>query len=200
MDEAANPTGPELLAAVRLGDEMASRRLLEILYPTVIAIIRNHLPNGGQEEDLAQEVFLKVFARLGQFRGEKPLGHWAGRIALHTCYDALRRQRARPLLNFSDLNASESHFLASCASEQAAETAATDGESARELLDKLLATLKPDQQLAIRLLDLEERSVREIAEITGWSLSKVKVTALRARRALASTLGRWEHERKNPLP
>ncbi len=66
------------------------------------------------------------------------------------------------------------------------------------LLDKLIATLNPREQIVIRLLDLEEHSVREISELTGWGASKVKVTAMRARRKLAEQLHRLEtsHERE----
>lgn len=199
MDEAANDIAPELLAAVRQGDEAASRRLIKLLYPSVIAIIRNHLPRNESEEDMAQEVFLKVFARLGQFRGEKPLAHWASRIALHTCYDALRRQQTRPVIHFSELDAADAEAIARCSLGPQDDHGPAHGEAARELLGKLLATLKPDQQLAIRLLDLEQRSVKEVAELTGWSASKVKVSALRARRRLASILGKWEHGARNHL-
>jgi RNA polymerase sigma factor (sigma-70 family) len=199
MDEAANDIAPELLAAVRQGDEAASRRLIKLLYPSMIAIIRNHLPRNESEEDMAQEVFLKVFARLGQFRGEKPLAHWASRIALHTCYDALRRQQTRPVIHFSELDAADAESIARCSLGSQDDHGPAHGEAARELLDKLLATLKPDQQLAIRLLDLEQRSVKEVAELTGWSASKVKVSALRARRRLASILGKWENGTRNHL-
>jgi RNA polymerase sigma-70 factor (ECF subfamily) len=68
------------------------------------------------------------------------------------------------------------------------------GEAARELIGKLLARLKPDQQWAIRLLDLQQHSVKEVAELTGWSPSKVKVTALRARRQLARLLTSMERQ------
>lgn len=196
MDEATETITAELLTAVRQGDEAAARRLIEHLYPTVIAIVRNHLPKFEAEEDLAQDVFLKVFARLGQFRAEKPLRHWVGRIALHTCYDALRRQRRRPVLRFSDLDADERRLLARIDDGHAADSSSADGESAGELVAKLLATLKPAQQLILKLLDLEQRPVKEVAEITGWSHSKIKVGAMRARRQLAKTIKAWEKQRQ----
>ena len=58
----------------------------------------------------------------------------------------------------------------------------------RELLNRLIATLNPREQIVIRLLDLEEKSVAEICDLTGWGSSKVKVTAMRARKKLANHL------------
>ena len=194
MDEPTNDIDPELLAAARLGDEVASRQLVKFLYPTVISIIRNHLPRAEQKEDLAQDVFLKIFTRLNQFRGEKPLRNWAGTIALHTCYDSLRRQRTRPFLSFSELAPCETDMLMNRASDSNDHDASSNGEAARELISKLLSHLKPDHQLVIRLLDLQQHSVREVAEITGWTPSKVKVSALRARRQLTKQLALLEQQ------
>jgi RNA polymerase sigma factor (sigma-70 family) len=71
-------------------------------------------------------------------------------------------------------------------------------EAMRELLNKLIGGLKPDQQVVIRLLDLEERSVREVSELTGFSESKVKVTAMRARRKLSELLQQLEGTTRDP--
>ena len=56
----------------------------------------------------------------------------------------------------------------------------------------MISTLNPREQIVIRLLDLEERSVRDISELTGWGSSKIKVTAMRARRKLANRLHQLE--------
>lgn len=63
---------------------------------------------------------------------------------------------------------------------------ATDANAAREVVEKLLSQLPPDDRLVLALLDLEQRSVKEIARLTGWSGALVKVRAFRARRKLRS--------------
>jgi RNA polymerase sigma factor (sigma-70 family) len=91
FDEAA------CLRRVRERDEAACRELVEHLYPAVIRIVRAHRPRRDAEEDLAQEVFMKMFSRLDQYRERVPLEHWISRIAVTTCYDKLRaQQRAGP--------------------------------------------------------------------------------------------------------
>lgn len=179
----------ELLAGARRGDEKISRQLVDALYPHVIRIVRAHLPARTDEEDVAQEIFMKMFSRLDQYRGPQPLHHWVCRIATNTCFDLLRKQKARPEVRFSDLSDAEQHFL-NIASHETTEDAPAMPHESREIVDKLLSTLKPDQQVVVRLLDVERQSVQEICNRTGWSASKVKVTALRARRKLAEVVER----------
>jgi RNA polymerase sigma-70 factor (ECF subfamily) len=194
MDEPALSWDHEL-ALVRNGDEAAARRLVDALYPKVVRIVRNHLPVTEDEEDLCQEVFMKMFSRMAQFRGDQPFDHWVARIALNTCLDKLRRQKVRKVRSFSDFSGEEAECLQDAmTAREFGENQATAGTSAAtlEVLEKLLATLKPAEQLVLRLLDLEERSVADICEQTGWGASRVKVTAFRARRKLAATFRELE--------
>ena len=182
----------ELLAAVKEGDESANRRLVEILYPAVQANVRNHLRKKADHEDVSQEIFLKIFLKIEQYRGPQPFAHWVARIAVTTCYDWLRKQRVRPLVTYSDLSELEVALIENSRNTSKSETSDTQRELYSGLLEKLIATLKPREQVVIRLLDLEENSVREIATLTGWGTSKIKVTAMRARRKLAEQIQQLE--------
>lgn len=183
----------EVLAGVRRGDEQAACQLVNDLYPHVIRIVRTHLPARTDEEDVAQEVFMKMFSKLHQYRGPQPFHHWVCRITTNTCLDLLRRQKVRPEVRFSELSEAEQFYLSAATGEIQEEPQALPNEGS-EILDKLLGSLKADQQLVIRLLDLERLSVREICNQTGWTASKVKVTAMRARRKLAESLTRLGHK------
>lgn len=186
-----------LLVRVREQDEDAARALVERLYPLVIRIVRAHLPRRTAAEDLAQEVFGKLFARLHQYaaRADVPFDHWVSRLAVRTCLDALRAERRRPEWRWSDLPEAEAAWVEFMLAGEAAPPE-TDAASAREVVEKLLAQLPADDRLVLTLLDLEQRSVKEIAQLTGWSGTRVKVRAFRARRklrALAETLPAREH-------
>jgi RNA polymerase sigma-70 factor (ECF subfamily) len=161
---------------------------VEEYYPHVIRIIRSHLPARTAEEDVAQEVFMKMFSRLEQFRGDQPFAHWLARIATNCCIDLLRKQRVRPEVRFSDLSPEEEAFLTACHQSEPESGPPPSSQDGTELVEKLLGSLKPDQQLVVRLLDVEQQSVKEICNQTGWTASKVKVTAMRARRKLAEVL------------
>jgi RNA polymerase sigma-70 factor, ECF subfamily len=185
FDEAA------CLRRVRERDEAACRELVEHLYPAVIRIVRAHLPRRDAEEDLAQEVFMKMFARLDQYREKVPLEHWISRIAVTTCYDKLRAQQRRPELRRADLSEEESERIDRITAETA-EGTNTEAFAARELIGRLLERLTPTDRLVITLLELEQRSIEEIRQITGWNSSLIKVRAFRARQKLRKEWKRME--------
>jgi RNA polymerase sigma-70 factor (ECF subfamily) len=170
------------LDRVRQRDQIAARDLVEHLYPLVIRICRAHLPRRVAEEDLAQEVFLKMFTRLDQYKGAVPFTHWVSRIAVTTCIDQLRAQKRRPELRWADLSERESEVLDSVTASQ--DVAPDDAVAARELVHRLLGRLNPEDRMVIQMLDLEQKSVAEISALTGWNRTLVKVRAFRARRKL----------------
>jgi RNA polymerase sigma factor (sigma-70 family) len=184
------------LDRVRQRDQIAARELVDHLYPLVIRIVRSHLPRRVAEEDLAQEVFLKMFTRLDQYKGAVAFTHWVSRIAVTTCIDQLRAQKRRPEFRWADLSEKETEVLDSVLTSES-EVPANDALAAHELVTKLLGQLKPEDRLVVQLLDLEQRSVAEISELTGWNPSLVKVRAFRARGKLKKLFE--ELERKERL-
>ncbi len=171
------------LERVRQRDQRAARELVDHLYPLVIRIVRSHLPRRVQEEDLAQDIFLKMFTRIDQYQGAVPFTHWVSRIAVTTCIDQLRAQKRRPEFRWADLSEGEADVL-DAVMTNTNDVPANDAMAAHELVHKLLNQLKPDDQLVIRLLDLEQKTIAEIAAQTGWNQSLIKVRAFRARRKL----------------
>jgi RNA polymerase sigma-70 factor (ECF subfamily) len=180
------------LEQVRQRDPEAARLLVEHLFPLVIRIVRSHLPRRTAEEDLAQEVFAKLFTRLDQYQARQgiPFEHWVSRLTVRTCLDALRAEGRRPEIRWSDLSEEQSAWLEFMVTDQSAPPDTGLG-STRELLGLLLNQLSPEDRLVIHLLDLEQKSVQDIARLTGWSSTLVKVRAFRARgrlRRMAQTL------------
>jgi RNA polymerase sigma factor (sigma-70 family) len=184
------------LERVRQRDQIAARELVDHLYPLVIRIVRSHLPRRVAEEDLAQEVFLKMFTRLDQYKGAVAFTHWVSRIAVTTCIDQLRAQKRRPEFRWADLSEKETEVLDSVLTSES-EVPANDALAAHELVAKLLGQLKPEDRLIVQLLDLEQRSVAEISELTGWNPSLVKVRAFRARRKLKKLFEELEQKERS---
>ncbi len=173
----------DCLARVRTRDQLAARQLVDHLFPLVIRIVRSHLPRRVLEEDLAQDIFVKMFTRLDQFEGTVPFPHWVSRIAVTTCIDQLRAQKRRPEFRWADLSENEADVLDAVLTSEN-DIPANDALAARELVYKLLDQLKPEDRTVIQLLDLEQKSLAEIRDITGWNTTLVKVRAFRARRKL----------------
>lgn len=176
-----------IVERARQGDETACRALMEQLYSTVIKIVRSHLPVRTAEEDLMQEVFLKMFSKLPDYQARPgiPITHWVSRIAVTVCLDALRSERRRPEIRHADLSEEQTAWLEYLATD-VQETPRGDQNDAREILQSLLGQLSVEDRMILNLLHLEERSVRDVSQITGWSRPSVKVRAFRARRRLRS--------------
>jgi len=140
-------------------------------------------------EEAAQEIFLKAFTQLDSYEGRGSMEGWLTRIATNTCLNMLRSAKRRPELSLADLTEDESHWL-DTNSETAGNKLQTveDKLVASDLADKLLVTLPAEDQVALLMMDGENASVKEVAEATGWSESKVKVRAFRARRKLREAM------------
>src|ERR1700758_1971475 len=147
----------ELIARVRNSDEEAARELVECLYPAVIKIARNHLPRRESEEDLCQEIFLKIFAKLHQYRADMPFQHWVSRISVNTCIDHLRKQRNRPEYRWSDFSEDQQAMLENL-KENSSQPPEQSPEESRELLNRLLLILKPAERVIVQFLYLEEKT------------------------------------------
>ncbi len=184
------------LERVRKRDQAASRQLVEQLFPLVSRIVRSHLPRRVAEEDLAQDIFLKMFTRLDQYQGNVPFPHWVSRIAVTTCIDQLRAQKRRPEFRWADLSETEAEVLDNILTNER-DVMPGDALAARELVNKLLGQLKPDDQLVIRLLDLEQKTIAEISTLTGWNQTLIKVRAFRARRKLQKLFQELQSKEKS---
>lgn len=171
------------LQRVREKDEDAARDLVGHLYPLVIKIVRSHLPRRASEEDLAQDIFMKMFARLNQYSGNVPFPHWVSRIALNTCRDHLRAQKVRPEFRLADLSEDEATVLEAVLADEVTLTP-DHATGSSDLVERLLDRLVPDDRMILRLLDMEGHSIEEIRDMTGWNVSLIKVRAFRARRKL----------------
>lgn len=137
-------------------------------------------------EEAAQEVFLKAFTELGSYEGRGSMEGWLTRITTNTCLNLLRSSKRRPELIVSDLTKDENTWLDNNLADAAAERHESSQRSsaAADLAGRVLQTLSPDDQLVLTLIDGEDASVKEVVEMTGWSASKVKVRAFRARRRM----------------
>jgi RNA polymerase sigma-70 factor (ECF subfamily) len=178
------------LARVREQDQDAARSLVEYLYPTVIRIVRRNLPRRADEEDLAQEIFLKMFEKLDQYQGGVPLNHWVSRIAVNHCLNAIRAQKVRPEWRMADLSEEQAAALDAVTTAGVQEPAPSELIGARELVDLLLDALSPEDRLVIRWLELEQRSIKEVRELTGWPSTLIRVRAFRARQKLNKRFGK----------
>jgi RNA polymerase sigma-70 factor (ECF subfamily) len=180
MSEAAPPSDEDLVAATLAGDDDSFSELVRRHKRRVFGMAARFARNDHQLEDIAQEVFVRVFKNLKNFRQDAPFEHWLARVSASACYDFLRRERRHR--DNAVLEAVEFDLR-----DRSVDDAIAAGR-AREVLAWAMRYLRPEEQLIITLCEIEERSVREVVDLTGWSESNVKVRAFRARAALKKVL------------
>ena len=178
----------ELIAAALNGDAASFEPLVEKYSPRVFSTARRYARRESEVEDIAQEVWLKAFQKLGSFRGDAPFEHWLMRLTVRTCYDFLRAHRRNREATFSELTEPEEDWLERFVSQP--EAASDSAEAARQLIGRVMEQLSPAARLVITLLEIEDRSVKEISKLTGWSVPLVKVRAFRARAEMRKVLAR----------
>ncbi|MBM3858312.1 MAG: sigma-70 family RNA polymerase sigma factor [Verrucomicrobia bacterium] len=175
------PTDERLIQSTLAGDDEAFASLVARHKRRIFGIAARFTRSEAELDDLCQEIFIKAYRQLGKFRSEAPFEHWLSRVGVRTCYDHLRKTRHdRDAVALDDMELPSTDNI--------------EPRRAREVLDFAMAKLGPEERLVITLLELEERTVREIAGLTGWSESNVKVRAFRARQSLKNIL-EAHHER-----
>ena len=162
--------------ATLAGDDQAFAELTQRHKGRVFGVAARFASNAAELEDICQEVFVQAYFKLRQFRRDSPFEHWILRITTYKCYDYLRKRRR------DRIGISVDAMLESGYEPSAPEHPAPHPDLER--LHAALAQLSPKERLVLTLLELEERSLQEIASFTGWSVANVKVRAFRARTAL----------------
>ena len=186
--------GPEdgiLVEAAVKGDEGAFAELIRRHKRKVLNLAARFARDRGELDDVAQETFVKAYLNLGGYRGEAPFEHWLMRIAVRACYDLLRRRgkqsRDVPLEDIEG-------------TLRAPDTGGAEAMEAKEILDRALCRLRPDERLVITLMELSEKTVSETAALTGLSEANVKVKAFRARKALKKILEMEDEDGRQGRP
>lgn len=182
----------QLVQAACAGNAHAFSEIIAKHKGRVFNMAAKYARNHHELEDLAQEVFIRVWRGIASWRGTAPFEHWLTKIAVRTCFDFLRRHRRR-----RETEVSRDALPEYCALEGEATPAEAAENHALLLVRHALTKLTPKEQLVLTLLELEDRTVREVSVLTGWSEGNVKVRAHRARASLRAAI---EQIRRDGIP
>ena len=181
----------ELVRRVQARDEIAFREIVDRYQGKVFSIIFGILRNHNDAEDIAQQVFAKIYFSINNFDFRSSLLTWIYKITVNECYDYLRKKKVRKLVYESDF--SEDETLRMEQSEPDLEKPVDALLSDRDLVMKLLSKVSEEDRQLMLLKEVEGHSVEELAEMTGMNENTIKVKLFRARQKLlkaAHRLGR----------
>lgn len=190
QSETRDDADRDLVERCRTGDRRAFRLLVEryerMVFHTVVTMIGDPV----EADDVAQEVFIKVYRSIRQFEGQSKFSVWLYRVAVNQCLDYLKYRNRRPQAVSIDgimrENDGTLEFLFMDPAPAADE--AYEDRQLQAAIRRILDSLTPEQRLIIRLKDIEGRSQEEIAGILGCPVGTVKSRLNRAREVLKDRL------------
>ena len=187
----------EEIVAVVLGGNVESFEELILRYqPKIFGMARKYFRNESDVEDLVQTIFTKTYKKLGSFKKTAPFEHWFMRLSVNTCYDALRRRTKHREQAVSDLmfeDESWQNRLDNIPDSEDQESL----DKANELVHSVMEQISNKARIVLTMQELEGRSIKEISELTGWSISLVKVQAFRARKEMRAAVERFLKKEDN---
>ena len=187
----------EEIVVVVLGGDIESFEELILRYqPRIFGMARKYFRNESDVEDLVQTIFTKTYKKLGSFKKTAPFEHWFMRLSVNTCYDALRRRTKHREQAVSDLmfeDESWQNRLDNIPDSEDQESL----EKANELVHSVMEQISNKARIVLTMQELEGRSIKEISELTGWSISLVKVQAFRARKEMRAAVERFLKKEDN---
>ncbi|MDD2389987.1 MAG: RNA polymerase sigma factor [Desulfobacterales bacterium] len=177
------------------GNVNAFEYLLKKYQGHVMKIIRKHIP-GSHADEAAQDVFVRAYQALPNYKKKDSFKPWLSVIAVRTCYDFWRkryRSRERPMSELSDRH---QDWLQQVLSDQSSLSYhdIVRKKEARELLDTALNQLSAEERIILELVHLEGLSGKEVSQLLGWSIANVKIRSYRARKKLHKILTPWIEE------
>lgn len=187
----------ELVRRVQARDELAFREIVDRYQSKVFSIIYGILRNRNDAEDIAQQVFTKVYFSIGNFDFRSSLLTWVYKITVNECYDYLRKKKVRKLVYESDFT--EDDAVGMERSEPDRSPMIDTALARRDLVMKLLAKVSEEDRNLMMLKEVEGHSVEELAEMTGMNENTIKVKLFRARQKLLKAAQRLMKGASSPL-
>ncbi|MDR0429713.1 MAG: sigma-70 family RNA polymerase sigma factor [Tannerellaceae bacterium] len=171
---------------IQAGDTASFACLLDRYSRPVYSLILKIVRNKEDTEELAQDVFVKVFKHLDKFKGDSSFSTWIFKIAYNTAISETRKKKYEYL-------AMEEDVLNNVSEEEVSERLGYDSpDEQTEKLDVALGQLSPDERAIILFFYMEEKSIEEIALITGLSVANVKTRLHRIRKKMFVLLKEME--------
>lgn len=181
------------------GDELAFEEIVRRYGPRVFRIAGRFFRQRSAVEEISQEVFLRAYTQLGTYEGRGSFEGWISRIATNTCLNEIRKAKRHPEFYAADLTDDEENWLETrLAGSSLSDDYFERGIIAADLADKVLGSIAPEDRMILIMLDGEDLPVKDVCEMTGWSQSKVKIRAMRARRKVRKTVERMINSRRKP--
>jgi RNA polymerase sigma-70 factor (ECF subfamily) len=191
VDYENTPEGA-LVRRAQSGDEAAFREIVERYQSKVFSIIHGIVRQRNDVEDIAQQVFAKVYLSLKNFDFRSSLITWIYKITVNECFDYLRKRKVRKLVYESDLSEDEVRRVENTEPSVNRTLPADSSLAQRDYVFKLLSRVSEEERMLLMMKEVEGYSVEELAAQTGMNENTIKVKLFRARQKLVKAAQRLD--------
>jgi len=191
VDYQNSPEGA-LVQRAQAGEEAAFREIVERYQSKVFSIIHGIVRQRNDVEDIAQQVFAKVYLSIRSFDFRSSLITWIYKITVNECFDYLRKRKVRKLVYESDLSEDEVRRVENSDPAVDRQIPADSSLAQRDYVLKLLMRVSEEERMLLMLKEVEGFSVEELAEKTGMNENTIKVKLFRARQKLVKAAQRLD--------
>jgi RNA polymerase sigma-70 factor (ECF subfamily) len=181
----------QVVRRCQAGDEAAFRQIVEQHRSKVFSIIYGIVRHRNDAEDIAQQVFAKIYFSIKGFDFRSSLSTWIYKISVNECYDYLRKQKVRKLVYESDLGEDDARTMENSEIAVERSPAADDRAERRDYLMKLLSKVTEEERVLLIQKEVEGHTVQELAEMTGLNENTIKVKLFRARQKLVKAAAKY---------
>ena len=181
-----------LVRRAQAGEEAAFREIVERYQSKVFSIIHGIVRQRNDVEDIAQQVFAKVYLSIKGFDFRSSLITWIYKITVNECFDYLRKRKVRKLVYESDLSEDEVRRVENNEPSVDRQAPADSTLARRDYVVKLLSRVSEEERSLLMMKEVEGYSVEELAAQTGMNENTIKVKLFRARQKLVKAAQRLE--------
>jgi len=196
VDYENTPEGT-LVRRAQAGDDSAFREIVEKYQSKVFSIIHGIVRQRNDVEDIAQQVFAKVYFSIRNFDFRSSLITWIYKITVNECFDYLRKKKVRKLVYESDMSEDEVRRVENTEPVLDRTTRTDTTLARRDYIVKLMERVSDEEKQLLMLKEVEGYSVEELSEMLSMNENTIKVKLFRARQKLVKAAQRLE---KAPVP
>lgn len=177
----------ELILLAKDGNMKAYEEIISLYEKKVFSVIYYMVKNENEVEDIAQEVFIKIYKNLKNFKEESSLYTWIYRITINVCLDEIKRRKKVVYLD-EEIETEDGEIRMQLADDSKGPSEIAEDKDLKQRLEACIRKLPEDQRIMIILRDIKGFTYMEIAEMLKMNLGTVKSKISRARAMLKEIL------------
>jgi RNA polymerase sigma-70 factor (ECF subfamily) len=177
----------DLIQKAQQGDAGAFNQIVSAYRRRIMGTISHVIGRPEDVEDVAQEVFIRLYFSLGQLRTAEVFEPWLYRLTVNASYDYLRKSRRRIESRMADLS-EQQVMMADAVAGSRAQSDESEKRRVRDTVQQLLSTVSEEDRILLTLKEVEGLSLKELAQIYNVNENALKVRLFRARQRVLKNM------------